>query len=122
MNRNWYAVALLFVLILSLFLSGWYMHTTLEQLDTDLNRAFACAEAGDYRQARQNFLETADKAEQCSHLWVLLVRRSLIDQLNQTLATIPSYATAENHSDLAVETARARAQARQIRQSFFSCF
>ena len=78
--------------------------------------------AGLHRQAATQFIQTANEAEAYSRLWVLLIRRSLIDQLNQTLATIPSYATSENHSDLAVETARARAQAQQIRQSFFSCF
>lgn len=122
MNRNWYAVALLFTLTFLLCLSGWYVNTTLEQLDTDLNTAFVCAEAGNYSQARQCFIEAAAAAQEHSRFWILLIRRSLIDQLNQTLATIPSYATAENHSDLAVETARARAQAQQIRQSFFSCF
>lgn len=122
MNRNWYAVALLFVLTVSLCLSGWYVHTTIGYLDADLSYAFSCAETGDYAKAKEQFIQTANEAEAYSRLWVLLIRRSLIDQLNQTLATIPSYATSENHSDLAVETARARAQAQQIRQSFFSCF
>ena len=52
----------------------------------------------------------------------LVVRRTLVDQFNQTLATLPAYATAENRADLAVETARACTQLQQIRQSFFSRF
>ena len=50
------------------------------------------------------------------------MRRTLVDQFNQTLATLPAYATADNRADLAVETARACTQLQQIRQSFFSRF
>lgn len=122
MNRNWYALGLLIVLTLGLFVAGRFVNGSIRSVDEALVRAYSCAESGEYQTAKQQFDDVAEKARQCSPLWMLLVRRNLVDQLNQTLATIPAYATKENHSDLAVETVRARTQAEQIRQSFFSWF
>lgn len=122
MNRNWYALGLVAALVLGLFLAGRFVNSSIQSVDEELAQAYSCAESGDYQTARQRFDDVAEKARQYSPLWLLLVRRNLVDQFNQTLATIPAYATQENHSDLAVETARARTQAEQIRQSFFSWF
>lgn len=119
MRRNWYAAGLLVLLFAAVWGAGVYVRTTTAQLDSQLAAACSYAERGDYPKARQAYRQTAQAAQQASRLWLLLIRRSLIDQLNQTLATLPHYATEENRSDLAVETARAREQARQIRQSFF---
>lgn len=122
MNRNWYALLLLVLLVIGLYSAGRYMDISLQTIDQGLEQAYACAEEGDYLTARQAFQAVSQKAEDYSPIWMLLVRRNLVDQLNQTLATIPAYATQENHSDLSVETLRARAQTAQIRQSFFSWF
>lgn len=119
MRRNWYAAGLLLLLILAVYSAGVYVDRSLRTLDQELASAYACAEQGAYRQARDTFRETARDAQRSSKLWLLLIRRSLVDQLNQTLATLPHYVTEENLSDLAVETARAREQARQMRLSFF---
>lgn len=119
MRRNWYAAGLLVLLFAAVWGAGVYVRTTTAQLDSQLAAAYSYAEQGDYPKARQAYRQTAQAARQAGRLWLLLIRRSLIDQLNQTLATLPHYATEENRSDLAVETARAREQARQIRQSFF---
>ena len=122
MNRNWYALLLVVTLIIWLSISGWFIASSMQIVDQGLVQASALAEKGDYVSARRTFCEVAAKAEKYSHIWTLLVRRSLVDQLNQTLATIPFYASYENKSDLDVETARARTQAEQIRKSFFSWF
>ena len=122
MNRNWYATILLAVLFLTLYGAGIYLNRNVQALTQQLDTAYSLAEAGNYRQAQQVYEETAEQSAQSSTVWMLLVRRSLVDQLNQTLATIPSYVSAENMADLAVETSRARAQAQQIRASFFSWF
>ena len=122
MNRNWYATILLAVLFLTLYGAGLYLDRNVQALTQQLDTAYSLAEAGNYRQAQQVYEETAEQSAQSSTVWMLLVRRSLVDQLNQTLATIPSYVSAENMADLAVETSRARAQAQQIRASFFSWF
>lgn len=122
MNRNWYATILLAVLFLTLYGGGIYLDRNVQALTQQLDTAYSLAEAGNYRQAQQVYEETAEQSAQSSTVWMLLVRRSLVDQLNQTLATIPSYVSAENMADLAVETSRARAQAQQIRASFFSWF
>lgn len=122
MNRNWYALGLLAILVLGLCAAGRFVNASIQSVDEDLMLAYSCAESGEYQTAQQRFDDVAEKARQYSPLWMLLVRRNLVDQLNQTLATIPAYATKENRSDLAVETARARTQAEQIRQSFFSWF
>lgn len=122
MNRNWYATILLAVLFLTLYGAGIYLDRNVQALTQQLDTAYSLAEAGNYRQAQQVYEETAEQSAQSSTVWMLLVRRSLVDQLNQTLATIPSYVSAENMADLAVETSRARAQAQQIRTSFFSWF
>lgn len=122
MNRNWYATILLAVLFLTLYAAGIYLDRNVQALTQQLDTAYSLAEAGNYRQAQQVYEETAEQSAQSSTVWMLLVRRSLVDQLNQTLATIPSYVSAENMADLAVETSRARAQAQQIRASFFSWF
>ena len=122
MNRNWYATILLAVLFLTLYGAGIYLDRNVQALTQQLDTAYSLAEAGNYRQAQRVYEETAEQSAQSSTVWMLLVRRSLVDQLNQTLATIPSYVSAENMADLAVETSRARAQAQQIRASFFSWF
>jgi hypothetical protein len=52
----------------------------------------------------------------------LLVRRNILDQLNQTLAVLPPCAEADSLADLEMETQRACTQIEQVRQSFFSGF
>ena len=122
MNRNWYAVLLVCALCAALFTAARYMDHSVAQLDRDLTTAYACALNDDFAAARTAFTAVKAQALGFSRSWFLLVRRSLVDQLNQTLATLPEYSHRENLSDLAVEVARARAQLEQLRQSFFSCF
>lgn len=52
----------------------------------------------------------------------MLVRRNLIDQMNQTLSLLPGCAKEENLTDLTLETDRACCQLQQIQQSFFGSF
>ena len=52
----------------------------------------------------------------------MLVRRNLIDQMNQTLSLLPGCAKEENLTDLTLETDRACCQLQQIQQSFSAVF
>ena len=52
----------------------------------------------------------------------LLVRRNILDQLNQTLAVLPPCAEADSLADLEMETQRAYTQIEQVRQSFSADF
>lgn len=122
MKRNWYAVCLLLLLAVTLYSAGRFMNSSTQILQNELDAAYDKATTGDYCEASQLFRGIVLQSEEYSRLWLLLVRRSLVDQLNQTLATIPSYVSEENLADLAVETARAHAQVKQIGQSFFSWF
>lgn len=122
MKRNWYATVLLVLLAFILYVAGAYMTCTTQRLYQDLQTAYSYAESEHYAQAEQAFKNISEQAETHSKIWILLIRRSLVDQLNQTLATLPSYVSEDNLADLAVETARASTQVDQIRRSFFSWF
>ena len=122
MNRNWYAVALLLLLSIALWGAGSYLQNSTHQLNSALDHAYYLAESENYTDAQREFQAAAQLAERCSNVWVLVIRRNLIDQLNQTLATLPAYTSKDNFADLSVETARAKTQIRQIKQSFFGWF
>lgn len=122
MSRNRYAVLLLTVLALTLWLAGRYVDRTTAALSRELQAACTLAEAGQTQEALQCYLAVISDAEDCSKVLGLLVRRNLIDQMNQTLSILPRCASCENLADLTIETARACCQLQQIRQSFFGCF
>lgn len=122
MKRNWYAAVLLIILGGTLLTAGWYIKRSTNILTQELQIAYGYAQKGLYEKSEQAFEEAAAYGRENNFLWLLLIRRSLIDQLNQTLATLPSYVSPDNLADLSVETARARTQAYQIQQSFFSWF
>ena len=106
MKRNWYAAAILLVLCLLLYLAGRYVTDTTDAMQAGVQRAYALAE----------------QAERDSVLLALLVRRNIIDQLNQTMTVLPPCAEADSLADLEMETQRACAQIAQVRQSFFGGF
>ena len=122
MSRNRYAVILLAVLALALWLAGRYVNHTTAALCGELQAAYALAETGQTPQARQIYQAAADNAAQASKVLGLLVRRNLIDQMNQTLSLLPGCAKGEDLTDLTIETARACCQLQQIQQSFFGSF
>lgn len=64
----------------------------------------------------------ANRALRSTQVLGLLVRRNILDQLNQTLAVLPPCAEADSLADLEMETQRACTQIEQVRQSFFSGF
>lgn len=119
MKRNWYAAAILLLLAAGIWLAGRYVNRTTAALEQQVKAAYTLAEQGNFPAARQTCEATAAQAEQYSTVLTLLVRRNIIDQLNQTLAILPYCADADSLSDLEIETHRARIQIRQIRQSFF---
>lgn len=122
MKRNWYAVAILLVLCLLLYLAGRYVTDTTDAMQAGVQRAYALAEQGDYPASRAAYAQTTRRAERDSALLALLVRRNIIDQLNQTMAVLPPCAEADSLADLEMETQRACAQIAHVRQSFFGGF
>ena len=113
MSRNRYAVILLVVLALTLWLAGRYVNRTTATLCNELQTACTLAETGQMPQAQQAYRAAADNAAQAS---------KLIDQMNQTLSLLPGCAKEENLTDLTLETDRACCQLQQIQQSFFGSF
>ena len=122
MSRNRYAILLLVALALALWLAGRYVDRTTAALCSELQAACTLAETGRLPQARQAYDSIIARAADASGTLGLLVRRNLIDQMNQTLSVLPRCAEGENLADLTIETARACCQLQQIRQSFFGCF
>ena len=122
MSRNRYAVILLVVLALTLWLAGRYVNRTTATLRNELQTACTLAKTGQMPQAQQAYRAAADNAAQASKVLGMLVRRNLIDQMNQTLSLLPGCAKEENLTDLTLETDRACCQLQQIQQSFFGSF
>ena len=122
MKRNWYAAIILLALCVLLFRAGQYVDRTTAGMQRQLEAAYALAEQGDYPAARRAYASAAAKAQTASRILGLLVRRNLIDQLNQTMTVLPPCAEADSLADLEMETQRACTQIEQVRQSFFSGF
>lgn len=119
MKRNWYALVILAVLTAFLVGAGRYVEHTTGTLQRQVKQAYACAQLQDYDAAQAAYREAARNASAYSRWLVLLLRRNLVDQMNQTFATLAAYAVPDNMADLEVETARVSAQIEQLRQSFF---
>lgn len=120
MKRNWYAAVILLVLALLLLSAGRYVDRTTDAMQQALRAAYALAVQGELPAARRAYEAAAAKAQDTSKVLTLLVRRNIIDQLNQTLAVLPPCAEADSLPDLEMETQRACTQIEQVRQSFFS--
>lgn len=122
MKRNRYAAVILVTLALLMFAAGWYISRITAELQQDVQAAYALAVQGDCPAARRAYERAAAKARKASGGISLLVRRTVIDQLNQTLAVLPPCAETDSMADLEMETQRACAQIQQLRQSFFGGF
>lgn len=118
MKRNWYALLILIALAGTVYGTCVLVDDTAAALEQDLRQAYACALVQDYPAARAAYLSINENAMRQSKWLGLLVRRNLLDQLNQTVATLAHYATEDNQADLNVEMARALAQLQQLRRSF----
>ena len=57
-----------------------------------------------------------------SRLLGLFVRRSLLDEINETLGLLEYYVQPDNLADLGAETARVSAQLDQLETSFLAAF
>ena len=118
MKRNWYAAIILLALCVLLFRAGQYVDRTTAGMQRQLEAAYALAEQGDYPAARRAYSRAANRALRSTQVLGLLVRRNILDQLNQTLAVLPPCAEADSLADLEMETQRACTQIEQVRQSF----
>lgn len=119
MKRNWYALLILAVLAGFLTGAGYYVDASASLLQRQIGQAYACTQMQDYDAARTAFRAAARTGQTSGRWLVLLIRRNLVDQLNQTLAVLPGYANPDNQADLEVEVSRVCAQISQLKQSFF---
>ncbi|MBE5036715.1 DUF4363 family protein [Subdoligranulum sp. DSM 109015] len=122
MKRNLYAVLLLSVLLAVVYGSGRAVSGCIGQTEQELYVAYRLAMDGQYPDAAEAYRTTAENNRRRSLVLCLFVRRSLLDKINETLATLEHYALPDNPADLAVETARAFAQLEQLEESFIAVF
>lgn len=120
MRRNLYAVILLALLAATVTGSELWVQHTAQELDRGVRLAYACAIQGDYDGSRAAYHAVADQNRQYRRALNFLVRRSLLDKIGETLATLSSYAGPDNMADLAVETHRACEQIDQMRLSYLA--
>ena len=99
MKRNWYAAIILLALCVLLFRAGQYVDRTTDGMQRQLEAAYALAEQGDYPAARRAYSRAANRALRSTQVLGLLVRRNILDQLNQTLAVLPPCAEADSLAD-----------------------
>lgn len=122
MKRNFYAVLLLVMIVLVVSATGRYVAESTARTQDQVRLAFQSARAGEFDQARMQYAKAADLCRQDSRILYLLVRRSLLDEIQESLALLGNYAQADNLADLSVETARVTEQLDQLRQSFLAGF
>ncbi|MDD4850331.1 MAG: DUF4363 family protein [Gemmiger sp.] len=122
MKRNYYALALLVLLGITVAGTQVYVSGALKSFRQDVTTAYCYAQSGDYPAAKTLLYEISAKAKAQGPWLSLFVRRSLLDKAGETLATLPYYAQADNAADLSVEIFRAYAQLTQIEQSFIAVF
>lgn len=122
MKRNLYAALLLLVICCVTMVSDRYVSDCAGRLRADVNAACQNAQAGQYAQAQQALCAAAETGRQRSRLLFLLVRRSLLDEINESLALLPEYAQPDNLADLCVECARVTAQLTQLEESYGAIF
>ncbi|MGN0975355.1 MAG: hypothetical protein ACI4OL_05080 [Gemmiger sp.] len=122
MKRLWYAGILLALLAVAVSASAFWVQDAAGQIDNAVRTAYACALQEDYVGSRAAYLAAVELNRAKRHGLDLFVRRSLLDKIGETLATLPSYATPDNMADLSVETARVREQLRQMTMSYLAWF
>ena len=114
---------LLFAALLAVVVgSGRIVSDGIGKTEEELHRAYTLALNGQFEAAAQNYRTAAENTRRRSQILCLFVRRSLLDKVNETLATLEHYALPDNPADLAVETARAFSQLEQLEESFIAVF
>ena len=122
MKRNWYAAIILVTLAALLIGCSKFVASSSEKMRQSVRTAYAYAQVQEYAQAKTAYHAAAAQAAQDSPVLGLLVRRNLLDRVNETMATLAEYAQEDNLSDLAVETQRVCAQISQMEKSFVGIF
>lgn len=121
-KRNFYAALLLVVVSCIVAGSGWYVSRCAKQTRTRVQTAYQAALDGEYSRAKQDFLDISETSQRQSRLLFLLVRRSILDEINESLSLLERYSTQDNLADLGAETARVTSQLDQLEDSFWAVF
>lgn len=122
MKRNLYAVLLLILVVCIVASSGWYVSRCAKQNRVRIESAYQSALRGEYDTAKQEFSAVANTSQRQSKLLFLLVRRSILDEINESLSLLDRYSTPDNLADLGAETARVTSQLEQLEDSFWAIF
>lgn len=122
MKRNLYALILLAVVGGVVLVSGRYVAVSTAAIKIRVQAAYQLAEAGQFGRARDAYRTAQQYSQKTSPLLYLMVRRSLMDEINESLALLGNYAQADNFADLSVETARVTEQLDQLQRSFLAAF
>lgn len=122
MKRNWYAVTILAFLTIFLLGCQSYVHKTSQSLQNEVRQAYTQTLKLDYQGARKTLAEAQSHAKQASSILCLVVRRTALERVNETMSVLSGYANPDNQADLAVEVARACAQIEQMENSFLGVF
>ncbi|HJD21734.1 MAG TPA: DUF4363 family protein [Candidatus Gemmiger faecigallinarum] len=122
MKRNFYAVLLLLAVGAVVFFSGRFVRQSTDRTQRQVQQAYRSAQDGQFETARTIYRQAAEDCRADSRLLYLLVRRSLLDEINESLALIADYAQQDNLADLGVETARVTEQLEQLQASFLAAF
>lgn len=122
MKRNLYAAVLLVLVCAVVIASSRFVTSATDQTRQQVQMAYQAALNGDFDIARNAYRSAADQCRQNSRLLYLMVRRSLLDEINESLALLSNYAQADNMADLGVETSRVTEQLDQLQDSFLAAF
>ena len=122
MRRNYCAAALLFLLVLLTALSGAAVSRYTQTAVRTLVLVQTCAREGDYAAACSALDAVVRQTERQTPYLALILRRNLLDKINETLHTPSGYASQENQADLEVELARAMEQLSQLHDAYFAWF
>ena len=122
MKRNWYAVTILAFLTIFLLGCQSYVHKTSQSLQNEVRQAYTQTLKLNYQGARKTLAEAQSHAKQASSILCLVVRRTALERVNETMSVLSGYANPDNQADLAVEVARACAQIEQMEKSFLGVF
>ena len=122
MKRNLYAVILLAAVCVIVAVSGHFVSRSVAQTQDQVRQAYSAALAGEYAEARLAFRAASENCGAQSRLLGLFVRRSLLDEINETLGLLEYYLRPDNLADLGAETARVTAQLDQLETSFLAAF
>lgn len=107
MKRCWFGAGLLIVLLAASLGVTWGMGKIHEPITADLNRAAACAELGDWRNADAYSRRAEGKWLKWEHFRACFADHTPVEEVGAELAAMGTARTAREAADFAAACARA---------------